>query len=178
MMYREVIELNDRDDDDDGRQNPRWVRWTPIELLMEGVSAAALIAGFILLIYYWGKVADEIPVYFIYGEAMAWLSKNYLLITPFIALVLWAVMSLYAYTAQQNVAVKLTAQKFARMQYLVDRFYLSLIKMEVLIILFIMERRTILLALGQSVGNFGMVVFAVALAATLIKYISRRAKIT
>ncbi|MDR1206670.1 MAG: hypothetical protein LBL26_14515 [Peptococcaceae bacterium] len=178
MIYREIIELNDRDDDDDEKQNPRWIRLTPAELVMEGVSAIALIATFILMMYYWGKVDDEIPVYFIYGVAMAWLSKAYLLIIPFIALILGAVMSLYAYMAQKSVAAKLKAQKFARMQYLVDRFYLSLIKMEVMIILFIMERRTILLALGQRLGSFEMIVFAVALVVTLVKYISRRAKIT
>jgi hypothetical protein len=176
MMYREIIELNDHDDD--GKQSPRWSRWSPTELLMEGVSLIALIACFGISVYYWGGMDDEIPVYFIYGVAMAYFSKAYLLITPFAALVLWLLMGLYVYTAQKNAPVKLKSQKFGRMQYLADRFYLGLIKMEILIMLFIMERRIIHLALGRASGNFALFVFAAVLAITLFRYISRRAKIT
>jgi hypothetical protein len=176
MMYREVIELNDQDDD--GSQSPKWARWRAVELIMEGVSLVGLIACFFMLIFYWGKVDDEIPVYFIYGVAMAWFSKAYLLIIPFLSLVLWLIMSLYAYVVQKNISDKLKTQKFGRMQYLVDRFYLGLVKMEIISIFFLVERRVILLALGRTTRSYELPLFAVALIVTLFRYMSKRSKIT
>jgi hypothetical protein len=44
--------------------------------------------------------------------------------------------------------------------------------------LLVMERRIIQLALGRKAGNYEVFIFAVALIITLVKYISRRSKIT
>jgi hypothetical protein len=177
MTYREIIELTTGDDDD--KKGPSWTRWTKMEIALEILALMALVMCFGLWIYYWGRVDDEIPVYFIYGVAMSWFSKTYLMILPFISLVLWVVMSLYVYLTQKDVIHRLKYQKFARMQYQIDRFFLTLIKMEVMMMLAIIERRIIRLAMGGAPGvDLELPAFAIVLILTLVRYIVTRSKIT
>ena len=175
-MYREIIELNDRDDD---QPSPSWARLTILEILMEMTSIVSVMICFILLFFYWGRVRNEIPVYFIYGAPMAYFSKSYLIILPVASLVLWALMSAYAVIIQRGIALKLRAQNFARLQYITDRFYLGLIKMEIMIAFTFMQNLIISRAInGFTAQNYIGPIIIVVLVATLGRYITKRAKVS
>ncbi|MGR6835880.1 DUF1648 domain-containing protein [Syntrophomonas erecta] len=151
-------------------------RW---EIWLEVLSALGILMLLFLVWQSWGTLPDKIPSHFgITGQPDAWGNKSSLITLPIIAIathLLLTIVSKYPHTF--NYPAKITEEN-AEFQYLMARYLIAVLKVEIIWLFAYIEWIIIKVALGKTtgLGNLFLPVFLLVMLGTLGVYFYNTSK--
>lgn len=147
---------------------------TMIEVILELVGIAFLIAMIALPVIYWAALPEAIPTHFGFtGEPDNWGGKESLIFLPMIGTVLYLVMGLLSrYPHTYNYPVRITEAN-AEIQYLLARQLINWLKTLLAILFAYIEWGTIQVALGNlpGLGPWTLVCILLIMFVTIIYFV-------
>jgi uncharacterized membrane protein len=151
------------------------LKYTKFQKIIELITVILLFSIVIYLIASWDNLPNKIPGHYNgAGIVDRWGSKNELLITPIISIVLYTLLTTVSlFPAIWNVPVK-TTEKNKKDVYLNTKSMLILVKMEIIIVFSYIVYSDIN---TQYLGTWFIPIFIIILLGTIIYYITKVCKI-